>query len=294
AALDVANSPETRRAALHQLVEAHPHDVQITLRKLLDDKDTAGAAARGLLLQNDPQIPEEVLKRWSLFDSEDRNAIVGLFATRASFASALLDAIGRGEIPRTALNVPGAQQILDLHRPELAEKLAKVWGTIHSSNAEKLQTMARYRQMLTPEVLKNADLSHGRAIFQQVCALCHKLYGQGASIGPDLTGGGRADLEYLLQNVVDPSAIVPASYQVIQLELKDDRSVSGLVVEKTETTITMQTPTQKLVIPKSDIASTHQSALSLMPEGLLQSMKDDQVRDLLAYLMAPHQVPLAH
>jgi putative heme-binding domain-containing protein len=91
---------------------------------------------------------------------------------------------------------------------------------------------------------------------------------------------------------VDPSAIVPEDYRVSEVELKDDRSITGLVVGKNDRTITLQTPTEKLTLERNDIARLRQTNLSLMPEGLLQGMKDEQVCNLIKYLMTPGQVPL--
>jgi putative heme-binding domain-containing protein len=152
--------------------------------------------------------------------------------------------------------------------------------------------MDHYRNLLNPEQLKSADAAAGRVVFSQVCAVCHKLHGQGAPIGPDLTGSGRGNLEYLLENIVDPSAIVPEDYRVSEVELKDDRSITGLVVGKSERTITVQTPTEKLTFERDEIARMRQTNLSLMPEGLLQGMKDELVCNLIKYLMTPGQVPL--
>ena len=146
--------------------------------------------------------------------------------------------------------------------------------------------------MLNPERLKAANTSRGREVFTQVCAVCHKLYGQGAAIGPDLTGGGRANLDYLLENIVDPNAIVPEDYRVSEVELKDDRSLTGLVVSRNERTITLQMPAEKLTIERSEITKMRQTTLSLMPEGLLQGLKEDQICNLIAYLMTPQQVPM--
>jgi len=125
-----------------------------------------------------------------------------------------------------------------------------------------------------------------------VCAVCHRLYGEGSAIGPDLTGGGRASLDYLLENIVDPSAIVPADYHVSEVELKDDRSFSALVVSKNDRALTLQTPTERLTIDRKDIASIRETTSSSMPEGLLQGLKEQQICNLIAYLMAPNQVPL--
>jgi putative membrane-bound dehydrogenase-like protein len=292
-ALQPTGDPARRRVALEQLIDARTPGIQTTLEKLLTDPITAGVAARGLLLYDeDPKIPSQVLEHWNILGPEARSSVIGLMASRPATAAVLLDAIAREIIPRASLAAFHARQIRNFNNDLLNRQLAEVWGEVRTSGADKKQLMERYRNLLTPERLKAADVSRGRQVFSQVCAVCHKLYGQGAAIGPDLTGSGRANLDYLLENIVDPNAIVPADYRVSDIELKDDRSLTGLVVSRNERTVTLQTPTEKLTIDRTEIVKMRQTSISLMPEGLLQGMKDDEVRDLIAYLMTPNQVAL--
>jgi putative membrane-bound dehydrogenase-like protein len=291
-ATDKSLPADERRGALREFILSKPQNANAMLRSFLLDPVLSPVAARGLLLQDDPQVGPEVLQHWGLYDETNRTAIIALLITRASFAAALLDAIGSGMIPRSALNASQAKQILNFDNESLAKKLETAWGTIHASDADKAKAIADFRKLLTPEKLKAADLAQGRVVFNQTCAICHRLYGEGAGTGPDLTGGGRASLDYLLENVIDPSAIVPADYHVTQFEMKDDRTISGIVVSKNEIAITVQTTAEKLVLQKSAIESMRETSISLMPEGLLQSLKPGQIVNLIAYLMAPTQVAL--
>ena len=293
-AFDSSATTEARRSALEQLISARPTDLQNTLEKLLEDSVTSGIAARGLLEQKDsPDATALVLQHWASVSPSDQQAVVGAMTSRPNSAAALLEAVANGKLPRSAITAFNARQITNLKNESLDAQLAHVWGKVQNSDADKRQLMDRYRELLNPDRLKSADAVAGRVVFSQTCAVCHKLYGQGAAIGPDLTGSGRANLEYLLENIVDPSAIVPEDYRVSELELKDDRSITGLVVGKNEHTITVQTPTEKLTLERSEIEKMRQTSLSLMPEGLLQGLKEDQVCNLIKYLMTPSQVPLA-
>jgi putative membrane-bound dehydrogenase-like protein len=292
-ALDPSVGADIRHSALEQFISARPSELEPTLKRLLEDPAMAGTAARGLLQQeDDPATTALVLKHWSVLPVIDQPAIVGALTARASSAGALLDAVEAGQLPRNSITAYTARQITNLKSERLDQRLAQVWGKVQASGSDKRQLMDRYRGLLSSEQLKSADVSAGRVVFSQVCAVCHKLYGQGAAIGPDLTGSGRGNLEYLLENIVDPSAIVPEDYRVSEVELKDDRSITGLVVGKNDRTITLQTPTEKLTLERNDIARLRQTNLSLMPEGLLQGMKDEQVCNLIKYLMTPGQVPL--
>ena len=111
-------------------------------------------------------------------------------------------------------------------------------------------------------------------------------------MGPDLSGAGRDNLDYLLENIVDPSAVVSADFRMSVFKLKDGRVLNGLVSAKTDRSITLRTMTESLTLERGDVEAIEDSSLSLMPEGLLDALQPDQARDLIGYLMHQTQVPL--
>src|SRR5207253_9001645 len=157
---------------------------------------------------------------------------------------------------------------------------------------DKRELIAKWKARLTPVALAKADKNQGRLAFNTACASCHILYGEGGKVGPDLTGGGRNNLDYLLENIVDPSAVVTADFRMSILDLKDGRVLNGLIAAKTERTLTLKTMTETLTVDRGEVAGLRESALSLMPEGLLEALPSEQSRDLIAYLMHRSQVPL--
>jgi putative heme-binding domain-containing protein len=171
-------------------------------------------------------------------------------------------------------------------------RVSKIWGAVKATSEQKKQQIAQYKAMLSSAVLKEADLAAGRAVFAKTCATCHRLFDDGAKIGPELTGSQRANLDYILENIVDPNALVPKQYRVTRLSLTSGRIADGIVVKEDANTVSVQTPTELLTLPKKEIAEREQSELSLMPEGQLQILTRNQVRDLIAYLASPKQVPL--
>lgn len=130
------------------------------------------------------------------------------------------------------------------------------------------------------------------ALFAKTCGQCHQLYGVGGKVGPDITGSNRADLDYLLHNILDPNAEIPNDYRTWNLDTKDDRSISGVLLRQDAQGVTLATPGETLTVARTDIRSLRQSELSMMPEGLLQALANDEVRDLVAYLRGKAQVPL--
>ena len=143
---------------------------------------------------------------------------------------------------------------------------------------------------ITPDRLADANLSRGRQLYAGICGACHVLYGEGGSIGPDLTGSNRNDLGYLLENILDPGAVVSADYRMSLLTLADGRVLTGVVGEENDRTLTLRQLTGEIVLEKNGIAKREIVPVSMMPEGLLLAFDDEQVIDLIAYLQHPVQV----
>jgi len=294
-AFDTKVELNQRRAALQTLIDNKPDDLRATCEKLLDDRDLNALAARGLGMFDDAAIGETLAKRYRPgFRADARPEVMAVLVSRPSFAKALLANVGDGaeQIPRSDITPFHARAIRNFKNKELTKQLAAVWGVVRDSSEDKVQLIATLKQKLTADALSKADLSQGRQVYATLCSACHMLYGQGGKIGPDLTGAGRHDLSYVLDNVVDPSAVVAADFRLAILTLKDGRVLSGLIPEKSERTLTLQTMTERLTIEQSEVTDTQLVNQSLMPEGLLQTLNETQVRDLVAYLMSKEQAPL--
>jgi putative heme-binding domain-containing protein len=113
----------------------------------------------------------------------------------------------------------------------------------------------------------------------------------GEKIGPDITGSNRANIDYLLENILDPSAVVPKEYRMTIFDL-GGRQINGIVKQRNANVVTVQTANGPVNIQASDIDREDDTPTSLMPEGQLKPMSDDDVRALLAYLQSPSQVPM--
>ena len=129
-------------------------------------------------------------------------------------------------------------------------------------------------------------------MFAKTCAACHTLFDAGGKIGPELTGSQRRNLDYVLSNVLDPSAVLAKDYQMHLIQTGDGRVLSGIIKSEDDNAISVQTATELVVVPKSEIETRQETANSMMPDGLLPSLSADEVRDLVSYLASPSQVPL--
>jgi putative heme-binding domain-containing protein len=291
-ALDDKADLESRKAALKTLIESRPPDLRSICERLLRVRFLNATAVRGLALFDDPAIGLTLAASYRAFHPSERTAVLDTLVSRPAFARALVDQIAAGKIPRSDLTAFHARQIRSLADPDLSRRLADVWGESRDSAADKLASIARLKARLTPAMLAQADRGRGRVVFNKACASCHKLYGHGSEIGPDLTGAGRENLDYLLENIVDPAATVGADFRMSVVETADGRVLNGLIRARTDRTLTLQTQTEAMTLERREIERIGASPFSLMPEGLLDPLSADQVRDLFAYLSRLTQAPL--
>jgi putative membrane-bound dehydrogenase-like protein len=292
-ALDDKADIEPRRAALQSLIDAEPPDLRELCEKLLKVRFLNTTALAGLARFDDPAIGQQLARSYKNFHPSERSAVIETLVSRPVFAAELLAQMAEGKIARTDLSAAQARQIRSFGDDQLTARLAEVWGELRDSPQDKQQLIDKLKQELSPARMAKADKQHGRALFTKSCATCHRLFGNGAEIGPDLTGGNRKNLDYLLSNVIDPSAVVSKDYVMSVLVLSDGRTVNGVVVGESEAAVTVQTAQAKQVIARGDIEERMPSKLSLMPDGLLQPLSSSDVADLIAYLMSDTQVQMA-
>jgi putative heme-binding domain-containing protein len=292
-ALDDNALMDQRRAALLSLIEAKDKQLKQVCEKLIYIRGVNMEAIQGLTQFDQDGVAQRIIDRYTQFYPHERPQAIMALVSRPRFAADLLKAIEAGKIPKADFGPSAARQVRAFNDAKLNALLSKVWGETRETSADKLRHVAELKARHTADFLAKADQGRGRALYASVCGQCHKLYGEGGALGPDLTGSGRHDLNYLVENIVDPSAVVDAAYYLNVLELKDERVLSGIVGAQSERTLTLRSVGQETVIDKQDIKARKVMPLSLMPEGLLQAFTPEQQRDLLAYLMGNSQVPLA-
>ena len=289
---DASAKADDRRAAVELLTPRKLPDFAKTLHSLLEEPAMRGTAVRALAGIADANTPAAIIKAYPKFTPQEKLDAVQTLAARVGFAKELLDAIEKGTIPRADVPVVTARQVLALNDKDVTARLEKVWGKITPVAKERAALMKKWKDSLPEDTLKKADVANGRVLFTKHCAACHKMFGEGQAVGPELTGSQRTILDYILENVIDPSAVVPREFQMVNFALNDDRVVSGIILRETKDAITVRTVNDTLTVPVADIVTRKQTPVSIMPEGIFDQMKPDEVRDLVAYLRAKEQVPI--
>jgi len=291
-ALDRAATADIRRTALRTLIEARPADLRKTCEQLLNDRTVQAEAARGLAVFDDPAVARLLVNASRRARGPAREAILSALVSRVTFATALVEAVENGQLKPTDLSAATVRQIHTLGNAALSRRLTAAWGQIRESPAEKQRQIADLTELLTTADDQPVNLPAGRLLFQQSCGNCHRLYGSGGDLGPDLTGSGRHDLGYLLENMVDPSAVVNRNWRMSVIALADGRVLSGVVMQRDANTLSLRTPRELIAVPVAEIDAVSLTDRSPMPDGLLDQLSEQQIRNLIAYLRHPTQVPL--
>jgi putative membrane-bound dehydrogenase-like protein len=281
-----------RQRALDALVRQKDQELPKLLEPLIAEPAMRAHAVRAVAAYGDDLPPAVILRHYDSFDPAERADAVLTLASRPAFALALLGAVAEKRVPRADLSPFALRQMAGMHDPKVKAKLAEVWGEVRATSHDKVALIAKYRPALSADRLEAADRSRGRALFARHCAACHKLFGEGQQVGPELTGSQRANVDYLLDNLVDPSALVGRDYQMTVIQTTDGRVINGIILREDAEVMAVQTANERVLVPTNEIEAREQSKVSLMPEGLIDKLSESELRELIAYVAGPDQVPL--
>jgi len=158
------------------------------------------------------------------------------------------------------------------------------WGAVRTDrNPEREKVVNEVRDILRSN---RGDAKRGQIVFKRVCAQCHRIYGEGQDVGPEITSNGRASFQQLLSNVLDPSLVIGAGYQARIVTLTDGRTVTGILAEDSPERIVLKEQGGKQeTIARKDVDGVTISKLSLMPEGLEKQLTRQELIDLFEFLI---------
>jgi putative heme-binding domain-containing protein len=210
---------------------------------------------------------------------EKRRAIETL-SSRPRYGWQLTQALKKKAIPKSDIPAYTARQLLRV----VGSGFIEYWGPIEQEQSLE-KSYIKYRNILTPNALNVASAVKGETVFQKSCGSCHKMYGNGGNIGPELTGSNRSSLDYILFNVLNPSGEIQEDYKLVVITTRDGRTYSGNVIAENDRQVTMRMVGKEATkINKSDIQSRETMSTSLMPVGILETIKENEVLDLVKFL----------
>ena len=290
--IDTSLSSVKRKRALLALVEIKDMKLPALLIDLLNDETLQKPAVLALAAFDKPEISTAILSHLSKLKPKVQHDALSTMASRLTYATELMAAIDNQSVDAELLSADVVRQLRAHNDPKINRQLERFWGISRSSSVSKLDEIKKYKRIVGMGNSDLSNLSNGRVMFNRVCASCHKLYGEGGELGPDLTGSDRKNLHYVLSNVIDPNAEIPNDYRTAIIRMKDNRVLIGVVRSREPKRITVVTPSEVIFLPKRDVAKIDAQNYSIMPEGLIRLFKDQELRDLISYLGGDGQVPL--
>ena len=273
----------TRIQAIRLLGTSTYKEASSVLLPLLDatqPQPIQSAAISSLDRFGDPQVGQEIVKRFATFSPQLRSEALSVLAKRPDRAMELLHAIESRTIRVSDLPSPTANALRRSADARVRELAAKVLSAPAAGARDAV--VAAYMPAL--QLPGNAD--RGRTIYQQRCISCHRLEGQGNAVGPDLVTVRSAGKEKTLTNILDPNREIAPNYIAYIAETINGDSIVGIIAAETGNSITLrQAFGKETTILRSDLKRLVSQRISLMPEGLEEGLKPQDFADLLEFIM---------
>lgn len=290
---DEQAAPELRAALVQALAEAGNGQVVPAIIKILGRGGLVGLRKAVLAVAgkfDDARIATTVITGYEArFAGEPglRDAALRLLASRREWVNLLWAEIAAGRIRPREFSDDVVQQLEAYPDPGVAAAVRKHWVNLRPrlSSAEKVAEAARLKKVIVGRGALG-DAARGQTHFAQRCASCHQLWGEGGSIGPELTGYERGNPDFWLTGILDPSLEIHEGFGTYTLTLTSGESLLGLLVKQDANGATLRDLAGQMHAARTEkIASLTALPVSLMPEGLLAGLDDAALRDLFSYLM---------
>ncbi len=277
-----------RVGALRALIAARDATVLAGVRRIFGDQGSTSSGFRGqvisaLSLLDEPGVAALFIENYPRLEPELRPRAVELLAERGLWHAPLVQAVLEKTIPSGDLNVNQIRKLLASKDASVVAKSRSIWGSVRSDRKpEREKAIARVRSLLSKVP---GDPAAGAEVFKKICAQCHKIYGEGQEVGPEITANGRNSYEQLLSNVFDPSLVIGAAYQATTVATNDGRVLTGLLVEQSPERVVLKLQGGKTeTVPRDQVEALKVSSLSLMPEDLDAQLNPRDLADLFAYI----------
>lgn len=279
-ARDRTAAAPARQQAIRRLATQQRPELAATLAVLLDDSSVRLEAIRAVAAYDLPALGERLLQHYPTLPAAEQVEAIRALASRPTYGRQVTRALADGRLPKRDVPTHVARQLLRV----VGSGFVEVWGPVEES-ANDARAYSRYRRMLGETALAGADLHQGREVYDRTCGACHRLHGSGGTLGPDLTGSNRTNVDYLLFNVLDPSGEVPDDYRMVVVTTRDGRTYAGTIAAETDRRLTLRVVGQDpVVVNVADIQSREVAPVSMMPPGLFDALTDEEVVALVAYL----------
>jgi putative heme-binding domain-containing protein len=290
--LSDAKATNTARIAIAKtLAELGKQEAVMPMVALLKSS-AAPSLKRGMLQAaakfDDKRLPEALLLGWEgqiAGDRALREDALRVMAGRKEWAQILMNFVNEWKVPAKHFTIDIVRQ-LSLHKDvEIDASIEKHWKGLLATGPtpEKKKEAERIKAVIKTGL---GDAEKGKLQFTARCAICHKLFGEGGAIGPELTGYDRTNADFWLDNLFTPSLEIREGFGAYIVKTKGGQILSGLMDAQDANGIVIKDMAgNKTAIKQADIEKLEASPISLMPEGMTAGMSDADLKDFFAYLM---------
>jgi putative membrane-bound dehydrogenase-like protein len=267
----------------------------VLLRTLGIPNESHQEAALGALqFYHDPTVARVVVATFPGLKGNSRKRALSLLTSRPESSLDLLQAVDAGTIKPSEIPLAEVQRIASFDLPEIQTLIQKHWGKVGAATPGEKQAQISSIKNILSKGRGQGDRARGKAIFTKTCAVCHTLWNEGNKIGPELTAADRKNIDLLALNIVDPSAQIRPEYVAHQILTTDGQVLTGLLVEQSAGAVTvLDANNQRTVLSRDRIQILKPSALSLMPEKLLDPLSDPEILDFFAYVQGDGPVEIS-
>jgi len=275
-----ANTQE-KKSAIKNLASQQREELVELIPVLIQDDTLRDEAIRSIAAFDDSKLGRLILDNYDSFTLTEKQEAIQSLASRHQYGWQLAQAIRDEHIQKRDIPAYIALQL----RRVVGNGFVEIWGPIDDINGDVQAEYNKYTRLLNDQDIALADIHNGKLIYQRTCFVCHKMHDVGGVLGPDLTGSNRTNTAYLLSNILEPSGEIQDDYKLVVITTRDGRTYTGNITAENERQVTLRTVNEDaLHINRSDIQQQEQTEKSMMPEGLLKTLTDQEVLDLFAFM----------
>lgn len=275
---------------LGNLKNAETVPVLLLLVQQSEENEMRRAALTSLQGFDDPTIGTQIASIQPQLPEALQEVALMLLASRREWAIELLSSIEQNTIDPESVRMSVVRRMLLLRDAQIESSVGKYWGKVQgATTAEMFTEMER----LTKIVHNGSGIPHnGKDLFMKNCGKCHTLFTEGGNIGPNLTSYQRDNLRQILVNIVNPSLEIREGFENFVIQTENGLTLNGFITDEDNQVVVLKTAEgQRVIIPKDEIEQQVAVKRSLMPEGTLKNLSNQQVRDLFAFLRSSQPLP---
>lgn len=278
---NINTKSDVKQKAIINLAAQQRKELEKLIPELIKQPELRIEAIRAIAAYDNEELGKLLLINYSNLNAAEKQEALQTLSSRSVYGWQLAKAIENKSIPKSEIPAYIAMQI----RRVVGNGFVEIWGPIDNVTSNIETQLKKYQRLLTEERLYKADYEHGQVVYQKTCSPCHKLFGNGGQLGPELTGSNRTNISYLLSNILNPNGEIQEDYKMVIVSTNDGRIYSGNIIAENSQNITLRTVGQDAIsINKSKIQDREVSDKSMMPEGLLETLSDKEIVDLIGFL----------